>query len=82
MGIRFSIPRKSQKRPARRGQLSVVYDNYDIAPVESRATKADWSIDDSWPTPGVMPYAIDPKQAHGLWNLSEQLLRELQHKAA
>jgi hypothetical protein len=60
----------------------VYCENYDIVPVESRATQAGWTIDDLWQSPGVMPYAIDPKQAHGLWNLSEQLLRELQHKAA
>jgi hypothetical protein len=50
--------------------------------VESRDTKSDWTIEDSWQAPGVMRYAIDPERAERLWSLSEQLVGLGTHETA
>lgn len=68
--------------PQLNGMGGVYCENCDVAPVESRDTKSDWTIEDSWQAPGVMRYAIDPEAAERLWRLSEELLGLSQHEAA
>jgi hypothetical protein len=55
--------------------LGGVYcENCEVAHLVPAEESTSWSNDDSTRKVGVMPYAVDPKTADRLWNLSEQLL--------